>query len=337
MKRWMPLLLAGLVLWTACKPADRTRRLEGRVAGRAWSAELATVPEGRDADSDLAALGDSLRDWAARLAPEGEGSGIAAVNALAGSRSGSMDRATYDLLMRCFRYKKDSEGAVDFLAGPLHRIWGLRDADWSAPHPSLDRPWPADAAIDTALALVQDGGTFVVDLGVLLSLKGMEIDLEPVLEGVLTDHAARWLHGLGYPDLRVRIGDAARCAGEGPGRAAWSLELRSGDDGEPLGVFEPGARALVRMDAGHRALSLDGRSVGGAIDPRTGRPGGAVAAAWALAPDAERAEVWARTLWLDGEAALPLIEAQGGVAAAWLDTAGELHYLGDFPTLDDRP
>lgn len=330
MNRWMPLLIVGLALWMGCKPADPVARGEGFVAGRAWSAELAAAPDSLDAEGDLARLGDSLQVWAAKLAPSGEGSAIAGVNAQAGSRSGSMDRATYDLLMRCFRYKKDSDGAIDFLAGPLRSVWGLQEAD-----PALDRPEPTPAQIDTALTLVRDGGIFVVDLGVLLSLKGMSIDLDPLLEGVLCDHAARWLHARGYPDLRLSVGGATRCAGMGPGREPWTVELADGKGGPALASLEPGARSLATLNTLSRAVVRDGRSVVGVIDPRTGLPGGVFEAVWVLAPDAERAQVWAQALWLDGEEALPRMEAQGGLAAAWLDAAGELHRSGDFP--ETRP
>jgi thiamine biosynthesis lipoprotein ApbE len=335
MNAWtcLPLtLLLALTCSLGCRRADPLESAGGRLPGRSWSVELAAVPEGRSAAGDLAQLPDSLAAWWNLLAPEGEGGEIAGVNALAGSRSGSMSRRTYDLLMRCFRHKKDTEGAVDFLAGPLHRLWGLRDGAGPDAAPA-GRPWPGEAEIDSALALVTEGGTFVVDLGVLLSVKGMEIDLEPLVEGVLADRLHALLRSWSYLDYRLQVGGVQRSAGHAPGRTAWSLALLDGGGGGEAGRVEPGERALATLDAGQRSRSLGGRTHSGVIDPRSGRPVPARPAVWVLAPDGEKAQVWARSLWLDGEEALPRLAAQNGVAAAWLDESGQMRTAGDFPAI----
>lgn len=312
---------------------------------------------GRDPGADLEAARELLERNFARLACAAPGSEIAQVNQLAGTRSGRLSRATYDLVLRSLGWKDQTRGTVDLLAGPLHRLWhehrplrcGERSSSmvFDVPRPgdtiavamesrptwrvdTLAAAWPAPAALDSALRLARDGGTYFVDLGVLLRDPGMELDLDPVLDGVLADRSLDSLRAWGQGGLRVRVGGVWR--DDGLGREPWPLTLRD-MEGTRLGVLELTNQALAVCEGGVHHVR-EGRPVGALVDPRDGRPRlGALA--WAVAPTGEAARVWARALALLGpEEGLPLLAAQPGVAGAWLgavDGAAAWRATESFP------
>jgi hypothetical protein len=72
-------------------------------------------------------------------------------------------------------------------------------------------------------------------------------------------------------------------------------------------------------------LDPDGRPVHHLIDPSTGAPGGAGLAAVTVAfPDPAWAEVWSKALFLEGASGIADAARRRGLAAWWVDEAGEL-------------
>ena len=289
MSRLGTLLLCTLYL-VGCAGPERTAELEGWIEGREFSIRILSPPQDKPVEEDLAAARARMGELLQLLAVEGPGSEIAQVNALAGLRSGTMSRATYDLLMRCFKYKRESGESFDFLCGPLYRLWGYREAEFAAaspegrsPIPRVNRAAPEQAAIDSVLALVNQGGTFVVDLGVLLSQKGMEIDLEQVLEGYVLDQSKSFLVQRGYMNLELRLGGSTRVLGQGPDGGFWSVDLADPRNPEErLGRLKLRDRALGRAAVDQRRIALNDLEVNHLIDPATGRPGGRTLAVWVL-------------------------------------------------------
>ena len=309
-----------------------------------WRLEVGRPAAGRDLPADLRATREMLRRQFARLCSEGDSSEIAGVNRLAGNRSGRLTRANYDLVLRGLAWKDKSQGTVDMLAGPLRRVWGLRwpsragskeeslgcmladdgrdtlgwflESQGAWPPQRLERAWPTQAERDSALALTRDGGTYFVDLGVLLRRPGMEIDLDPLLDGVLVDRGLDSLRARGHAGQRLRVGGVRRDDGQGP---AWELPLLHPLDGRELGRLALSGRALATLDLAQWAVMLDDKPVPALVDPRDGALAQRVAAVWVLAPTGEQARAWSIALaLLGGEEGLALLAAQPGVEGALL-------------------
>lgn len=110
--------------------------------------------------------------------------------------------------------------------------------------------------------------------------------------------------------------------------AGWSIAIEDpADAGAPVAVVEllPDqaiATSSVRIG---RWSTPDGRSVHHLIDPVTGEPGGAGLRAVTVAgPDPAWAEVWSKALFLEGVRGIAAVARRRGLAAWWIDDAGEL-------------
>ncbi len=278
----------------------------------AWEARLRVEQPNpaRDLAADLAATGVMLERHWSQLRREGAGSEIAQVNALAGQRSGRLSRANYDAVLRSLQWKDKTRGAVDLLAGPLRR--------WQAAGGAIPAP-------DSVLVLVRDGGAYFVDLGVLLRTPGMELDLDPIADGLLADRALDSLRARGHRGVSVQLGSVWRVT---PGDSVRILADGSGAAG--AGPWLAGRACASRP--------VDGAP----LDPRTGVRAESGFSARVLAPKAEEAAVWAEALCLLGWEGLELFKDLPNVDAALAGPgpAGpELRRTAGFPAgtgLDPR-
>ena len=112
------------------------------------------------------------------------------------------------------------------------------------------------------------------------------------------------------------------------GGEPWSIGIEDPAGGaDPLAVVvldrdQAIATSSVRVG---RAVGPDGNAVHHLIDPRTGAPGGAGLAAVTVAwPDPAWAEVWSKALFLEGAASIASAARRRGLAAWWVDEAGDL-------------
>jgi thiamine biosynthesis lipoprotein ApbE len=310
MYRILPFLV---VLILACSPQRELFQITGEIDGLTYSIELVQLAEDgekadfasllKEADAELHSLWQTLN-------PRYEDSELAAVNDLAGSRSGHLERPTYELLLRCFNYRKESKGCVEFLASPLSALYGMAD------NTELSTlRWPEQSELDSTLSLVHEGGTFVVDLGLLLAKPGMRIDFAPVLQGYIIDEIVSLLHSDTCVHFRVRMGDVQRVEGLDPQGKAWTEDLHHAAAHLTSWQSEKGALALIRPEI---LATFEEGILHNFLDPRTGRPGQKTQLAMVTAPSAEMAQTLALALFLDAELAMPWILSESDTQGAFL-------------------
>jgi FAD:protein FMN transferase len=101
-----------------------------------------------------------------------------------------------------------------------------------------------------------------------------------------------------------------------------------GGDAMPLAVVElPLRGGAIATSSIRRArwVAGDGRAVHHLIDPRTGEPGGAGLLAVTVAgPDPAWAEIWSKSLFLEGPRGIAGVARARGLAAWWVAETGEL-------------
>jgi thiamine biosynthesis lipoprotein len=117
-------------------------------------------------------------------------------------------------------------------------------------------------------------------------------------------------------------------AGGRPRTGGWrvGIEDPADPDGPPLVVVDLDRGAIATSSVGVRNWTApDGRSVHHLLDPRTGEPARTGLVAVSVAgPDPAWAEVWTKALFLSGRAAIGDEARARGLAAWWVDEAGQL-------------
>jgi thiamine biosynthesis lipoprotein len=87
----------------------------------------------------------------------------------------------------------------------------------------------------------------------------------------------------------------------------------------------PGAAIATSSVRISRWTAPDGRPVHHLIDPRTGEPGGGgLLAVTVVARDPAWAEVWSKSLFLEGASGIATVARAAGLAAWWVGTDGRL-------------
>jgi thiamine biosynthesis lipoprotein ApbE len=318
MFRVLPVFLLFLI---ACSPGRNLHQSSGELAGRTWQIEVIQTKDGTDPLAALAKAEDVLLATWSKVSSHGDSSEIAAINQLAGSRSGRLERSVYDLLLRCFTYRKDTKGSVEFLAGPLSTLYGIdHTLKYTDANSALPGQWPEADALKAALSLVHEGGTFVVDLGILLAKPDMEISLEPVLNGFIVDQVCASLYAQSVVNFRVRIGNVLRVEGQDAEGKAWSYPIMHA--GESLTTWQGDQGGFAYYQPAP-ILSLDNQNLHPYIDPRNGLPGDKVSLAMASAPTAELAQVYALTLFYEGKEGVPILVGQENIEGACMPRGGQ--------------
>ncbi len=128
----------------------------------------------------------------------------------------------------------------------------------------------------------------------------------------------------------INAGGDCYCAGRGPDGGGWRVGVE-----DPLGrdpfraVLAVRDRAVCTSSVRRRAWLRDGEPVHHLIDPRTRAPSrGGLLAVTVVGPDPAWAEVWSKSLFIEGAAGIRALAERHGLAAIWVDAAGTLMWNG---------
>ncbi len=321
------LLTAGLVL-QHCGGVQPIG-LEGSIQGYEYQIMIPAPPKEANPKQDLQNLEGKIAELVGYLGGC-DPAAVRDVNLRAGDKSGSMEQAAYDIVLECFTHRKQSAGLVEFLAGPLNQLYGFCDAEFGQRNaegviqfPALEH-LPTQAELDSTLALVQKGGTYVVERGMLLSMKGMAISLEQMLEGRVVSELNSSLHRMGYTDFKIRFGSTTGVWGEGPDGGDWLVNLQDPrDPAANLGKIRlHDSEILAQAGCGSRAMRLPDESLCYAINPLDGKPVAAPALAATVSRKAVLGDVCATALLIGQESYLDAMpgEIEG---ACWFAPDGD--------------
>ena len=262
------------------------------------------------ATATLVALASRVNAWAA-IATRHHPSQLTTLNADTRDRVSIGPTLTSLLAWAADAYEL-TDGLVD--AGLLVQRIAAESGEAPLPTPTADRRWVIEAMVRTI------GGQQLLVGGSMRRPQGMQIDLDGVGKGWITDRAA---------DLLVRQLDTAVATGVLP---AWHSCFVDGD-GDIALRHRGTAETLVAIevprsnDAAIGQLRLRGEECGVAtsgtgvhqwggrhhlIDPRSGEPSSSgVAQATVVAESARVAEAWAKAIVIGGAAAIRRAEASG--------------------------
>ena len=150
------------------------------------------------------------------------------------------------------------------------------------------------------------------------------IDLGGIGKGLAVRWAAEALAGAGA-GLLVDAGGDLVARGSSPDGGAWLIGVENPWDasGDPLVVIDATDAAVATSSIRLRSWEHAGRVRHHLIDPRTGEPGGAgLVSVTVIGTDPADAEVWSKTLFLEGASGIGRAAIERRLSAVWVDTHG---------------
>ncbi len=146
------------------------------------------------------------------------------------------------------------------------------------------------------------------------------VDLGGIGKGLALRWAADAIRRRGFEAFLVEAGGDLVAGGEPPDGGPWRIGIEDPFGGStPLAVIAAAGEAVATSSVRRRHWTLDDRTVHHLIDPRTGEPGGAGLVAVTVAgSDPAWAEVWSKTLFLEGRAGIAALARRRGLAAWWV-------------------
>jgi thiamine biosynthesis lipoprotein len=165
----------------------------------------------------------------------------------------------------------------------------------------------------------QRGDRYRVNLG------GHPIDLGGIGKGL----AVRWaFEELAHEGSSVMVDAGGDCqfGGAGPDGQGWHVGMEDPQGGsDPVVVFSLSDIACATSSVRIRRWQVNGRDVHHLIDPRTGTSGGeGLLAVTVIDPDVASAEVWSKTLFLNGPDRIDATASSLDLPAAWVLADGSV-------------
>lgn len=206
-----------------------------------------------------------------------------------------VDREVIEVLSLATRIARETYGAFDAASGALVRAWGFYSGPKRVPSRdewrfAMDCCGMRHVAVDASAGMVR------------LLRPGVEINLGAIGKGFAIDSAAKLLRRRGVRAALIQGGGSSVYAiGSPPGEPAWQVAV--GDPfrtGRRLTTLALKDRALGTSGAAHQFFEAGGRRYGHVLDPRTGWPAAALAAATVLAPTAAEADALSTAFFVSG-------------------------------------
>lgn len=241
---------------------------------------------------------------------------ISRMNRLAGRGPVRVSEPLHDLLRRCLRLTRETEGAFDITVGSLVELW--REAA------RRGRP-PAPAELAAARARVGPGRIELLPDRRVRLAPGTRLELGGVAKGFALDRLAERLGREPVTGALLNLGGSSlRAVGEAPGGGPWRL-LLAGPGGDPVGVLALRDRNVSISSSRGEVLQIGDLRVGHILDPRSGEPVPGMRLAAVAAPTGTAAEAWSKALLvLPVERGLARIAARAGAAALVVDAERQI-------------
>lgn len=152
------------------------------------------------------------------------------------------------------------------------------------------------------------------------------VDLGGIGKGLALRWAAASIRRRGLEAFVVEAGGDIVASGAPPDGGPWRIGIEDPAGGtDPLAVIAAADEAVATSSVRRRRWMVGDRTVHHLIDPRTGEPGGAGLQAVTVAgADPAWAEVWSKTLFLEGGAGIAELARRRGLAAWWVTDEGLL-------------
>lgn len=242
---------------------------------------------------------------------------LTALNQAAGEEPVSLSDDTFHLVQRSLEAGELTKGIFDPTIGPLAQLW--RKA-------KLEETLPSSDEIQKLLILV-NYKKVILDPDhktAFLPTSGMSLDLGGITKGYAVEQAIGILNQAGISSAMVVAGGNISTIGTKLDGSPWRVGIR--DPQKPdgiIGYLEPINQVVDTSGNYERFFTVEGKSYGHVLDPRTGRPAVGVASCTIMTDNPTMADVLSTTaLILGTEEGLTLIECIPNAKAIMIDSNG---------------
>ena len=243
-----------------------------RLAREAMATRFEIVLWGENLRS-LQAIGEEALDEVsrveARLSLYRSTSQITRANHLASRTPVRLEASVFDLVVRCRRWTRITEGAFDITLGPLSRCWGFTGAGGRVP----DREARERARERVGMHLVRlDPG----DRTVAFLREGVMLDFGSLGKGHALERAREILEWHGVRSALLHGGTSTVATlGAPPDEDAWKVAIAAPRDPRaeaPSGIAALRGQSLSVSAGRGKSFREAGREYGHVLDARTGEP-----------------------------------------------------------------
>ena len=286
------------------------------------------------AESAVAAL-DLVERLEAQLTVYRESSEVSRINQRAFEEAVVVEPRLFALFQLALQISRETGGAYDMTSGPLSKVWGFYRRQGRMPGESeiadaLSRVGYHNVLLDEAARTIRFG------------VAGMELNLGGIGKGHALDRMSEvlrrdgvehfLLHG-GHSSV-LACGSRAGSTAEQPG---WTVGLAHPlRPGERLAEFRLHHQALGTSGSGTQYFYHQGERYGHIIDPRTGRPAGAVLSSTVIASSAAEADALSTAFYVGGiDLAQSYCQSHPEIASVLVTQAGTQLQLAAFNLADD--
>ena len=210
-----------------------------------------------------------------------------------------------------------SQGAFDISLGPLIKVWQKADKE---------QKFPTDKELKAAKALVDYRCIEIHENKILLTKKGMNINLGGIAKGFVIDLIAEKLRKRYIYNCLINIGGDLRAVGIGPKYKGWVIAIRHPRKQKSyLQKVRLRNQAIATSGDYARYSIIEGKRISHLIDPRTAEivldlP----ASVTVIAPTALQADALATAVYILGkEQGMQLVNSLSDVAILIVNADGE--------------
>ncbi|MBM3761606.1 MAG: FAD:protein FMN transferase [Acidobacteria bacterium] len=217
------------------------------------------------------------------------------VNQLAGQGPVAVSEELYQLLEKCLKYSRLSEGTFDITVGPLMRRWGFFKGSGRFPHRSELRVAMAAVGYQN-ISLDRKAQT------VRFLNPSTEMDPGGVGKGYAVDRMIGVLRDAGITSAFITAaGSSMYALGTPPGEAGWPVSIRHPHYKDRIvAKLTLKDQSMATSGSSEKFFMAGGKIYSHIMDPRNGYPAEGALAVSVVSPKALDTEVWAKPIYILG-------------------------------------
>ncbi len=217
------------------------------------------------------------------------------INNAAGKNPVTVSKELYDLIDRCLKISKLTDGAFDISYASMDRIWKFDGSMKTMPSKEAIQESVSKVGFENIILDKQNNSVF-------LKLPGMKIGFGAIGKGYAADKAKELLRINSVLSGIINASGDMNTWGKQPDGSDWKVALTNPmDKNKGFGLLPVVDKAVVTSGNYEKQVVFNGTKYSHIIDPRTGYPSTGVLSVTVFAPKAELADALATSVFVMGK------------------------------------